>query len=239
MRRGAGVRPGRSRRRRWTRLAILLTGILLGAALLLSLSTCHPRWYEPAAIDHARLPMDKQTLVAMVDGIGAALNEGRETQLTLREGQVNRWLAARHALWPDAVVDFGGLDHPQVRFMPGRIRAAARIRMGGWRSVVSLTCAVTTAPTGIEIVVEEVRLGALPMPRGWLVRRLAELPAAARSMESDAGAGIIRLKRTGVWSNGKRPFHIRTLDVQAGAVHIGLEPTDERPTEAGVSRHRN
>lgn len=203
--------------------------LLAGAGVLALAVTRRPAWYQPAAIDHARLPADRQALVGRLDEISAALNERRRVEFTLDAGQINRWLAARAELWPEATADWGPCDQPQIDFLPERIRVAALVRYAGLRTVASVVCRVRVDAQHVRVECESAHLGALPVPLGWLAARwpgLADLTANGRVAREDQ-AWV--LENDWVWSNGKRRYRIERLELDAGRAAVTLRPLRSTP----------
>ena len=216
-------RPAPTLRRR-AAIALLVALPLALAALTLT-ATCRPRSYRPASTDYTRLHADKRDLAALVDEIGAALNGGRPVQLQLREDQINRWIAARAGMWPEAAVDIRPLRDPQLTFHDGGIRFAALAEHAGWRAVLSITCHVAVTGDRVLIRCDAARLGLLPLPAGWFSRLVTTaLRGTGVSVEASPD-GALALRNDWLWPNGKRRFRLADLRVSAAAVHLGLEPT--------------
>lgn len=225
------LRPGGglpcSRRQRVGLAAGLL--LLAGGVVLALAVTRRPAWYQPATIDHARLPADRQALMGQLDEISAALNAHRSVQVTLNAGQVNRWLAARAELWPETDLDWDPCDQPQIDFLPGRIRVAALVRHAGLRAVASVVCRLSVDEQYVRVQCETARLGAVPVPLDWLARQwpgLADIRAEGRVARADQ-AWV--LENEGVWSNGRKRYRIERLEIDAGHAVVTLRPLRSTP----------
>lgn len=206
-------------------VAVLLVGILVAGFAL----TRRPAWYQPLPVDPAWLHADKAALIGLEDEISAALNAGRPIRFELREDQLNRWLAARADMWPEAVTDFGGLEQPWVSLVAGTLRGAATVRRGGVRGVLVLTGRVDVTDDTITVHWDTARLGAVPIPQKWVSYALAQLPPSARVTTDEGTAGMVALRNELVWPNGRRHFRLREFQVSDGAVNIMLEPLATRP----------
>lgn len=211
----------------WLRsLGLFAVLLVFGLVGLGCAAACRPRWYTPAAVDYTHLPADKQALVALVDGIGDALNAGQPIEVQLEQAQVNRWIAARREIEMDlSGLPLDLLERPCVNFLSdGRLRVAWLAERRGWRAVVTIELRLTLKDDEVLVECTELRLGALPLPRDWAGK------AVAAALE---GAGYpVRFERNrvacipgqGVWQNGRRPFRIERLTIEAGRMVLALSP---------------
>ena len=220
-------RSYRARVRRRRQL-LLAAGLPCAAALLLVLAaTYRPAWYRPAGVDQARLHADKAALFELEDQISAALNAGREIRLQVSEDQINRWLAARAELWPEAGIDLGGLHDPVVSLSHGAICAAATASEGPLRGIIGVSCHIAVTDDEVAIHCDRVRLGAIPVPWRWISDALPR--SALQDMEAiTKGNRTITLFNDWLWPNGKRRCRLRELHVADGAVEVVIEPLSAR-----------
>lgn len=195
--------------------------LLLGAYLAL---TFRPAWYQPAAVDRGRLHADKTALAQLQDDISAALNAGRTARIRLDEAQFNRWLTARGELWPELGADPEGIEQPVVRLADGVIQIAALARVRGAEGVVELAGRVEPTAESIVVQCEHVRVGAVPIPRDWVLGQVSRRLARAANTKLTVTDGALRLANEWVWPNGKRRFRVAEFVVSAGAVEVALEP---------------
>lgn len=208
----------------WTACLLIPSGCLtFGLA-----ATCRPSWYRPAAVDHSRLWADKAALVKLQDDISAALNAGRSIRLELDAAQVNRWLAARAEMWPDAALDLGPLSDPQVCFAHAGIRLGATARRGGFGSVVSLECSIDVTDDSVVIYCESARLGAVPIPLAWLTDRLAEPFSSGPLIVREDLPGAAAIANDWIWPNGKRRCRLGELSIDDGKASVLLEPLERK-----------
>jgi hypothetical protein len=224
--RGAARATLRRVRRNWR--AVLLIGLATGVftiVLLYLLATARPHWYQPAAIDYARLRDDKAALSALENQVSAALNAGREVRLHLTAEQVNRWIVARRELAdivPEVAADLPGAAEPVVTFEPGAIRIGVTAGEGGLRGVVSARFRPELRAGELAIRYESVRVGYAPVPRTAIAQILARLPVG-RDLRVDPDEGVT-LASDFVWWNGKQPCHVRELTVGAGTLEVVIAP---------------
>lgn len=222
-----------SGRWRGTRRWVILTaaGVFLAVlAALVGAAVRRPSWYAPPEVDHARLKTDKRDLVQLLDAIGEALNAGRGIDFELSEAQVNRWLAAGPEFWPDLKLETAALRSPQVAFRTGnRIRVGGLAASGSLQVVVSATAAVTVEPDSLLVSLTGAKVGALPLPRAAVWRLLALPSGWSGQPQADPANDTLRWPNDWTWSNGKRRFRVRRLEVERGVVRVALEPFGAGP----------
>jgi len=204
-------------------LAVVLAAGLVGLSCA---ATCRPRWYAPVSVDYTCLPADKQALVALIDGIGDALNAGRPVEVRLEETLVNRWIAARREIEMDlSGLPLHLLGRPCVQFLSGgRLRLAWPLERQGWQSVVTIEMHLALEDGEVLVECTGLRLGYLPVPRSWARRAVSAALAGGEQpvwLERD---GAVRLPGRGVWQNGRRPFTIDRLTIEAGRMTFTLSP---------------
>lgn len=196
--------------------------VLLSAAVVLSLK--RPDWYRPGAIDYAHLEEDKRALVGLYDRISAALNAGRTAEIRIDQAQLNRWIAANAELWPELAPRFAVVDQPMIRFADaGRVEVAATFSQGEWRSVGSAVIRVA-APDRLRGHVVRLQVGSLSVPAAWL------WPMVRSRLEENARHGVefegdgLAVFNEWVWENGRVPFRVSEIEVQAGEARLVLAP---------------
>lgn len=212
--------------RLWGLLSLITTVLVI--VFVVGAATCRPSWYEPAAVDPARLRTDKQELVELFDSIGDALNNGQAIRCELDEAQFNRWLAARDEIWPLVGFEFEleGASYPQIQLLEGN-----RLRFGftSTRSPVSVVMSVTLrlelSGTDLLVHLEGVRAGALPIPRSLVTRALRTQEGALDLVDG----ATIRLPNDAIWPNGERPFRIESIEISAGRALVELAPLSGGP----------
>lgn len=215
----------RSRRTRWR--IWLVSAAALAFLLLLGLvvaATYRPAWYAPAPIDFARLRDDKAALAALEDEISAALNAGREIRLQINAAQINRWLAARAEIWPQAAIPLANLDQPQVLLRDGQFSIGATGSAGEWRAVVALTGTVTVHDDRVSLELLAAHVGAVPIPAARLTQRLAGLVADHGHLRPTGDGRTLSLPNEWVWPNGKRRCRLREVSIRAGVMEVVLQP---------------
>lgn len=205
------------------RFYFVLAAIALTAAFLFSFALCRPASYRVRAVDFAMLPGDKQSLAELVQSVADRLNTGQDAEILLNEEQVNRWITARHELWPaEQLPELSGIKQPAVRFLgEGRIEIAATSAGRVFPVVVSIQTRVTLDPEGVMLTPAAAYIGRLPIP----IAIIEQLLSGAREFRfrSNNSYGFL-LERTGVWPNGRRGYEITHLTVETGRARIVLKP---------------
>ncbi len=199
------------------------------AAFGLGLALTHrPGWYRPQGIDRARLHADKLAMADLQEQISAALNQGRPVRFRLEEDQLNRWIAARAEMWPEAAIDLGGLERPQAVLSEKGIRLGATVKRASLEAVITLNCRLELGEEYLTVRYDTPRAGAIPLPRSWLMDLLVELPGVEPAALRSLRPGTIRVRNELVWPNGKRRCRLRELTPLPGAIEVVLEPVAGR-----------
>ncbi|NOS99766.1 MAG: hypothetical protein HOP29_03975 [Phycisphaerales bacterium] len=231
------------RLRRWT--AIIKLALALGGSLLFSLwlsVSCIPAWYDPPTVAEADLPRIRAAVPNAYQSFTDRVVNGAPFTFTLRAAELNEWIAARDALWPDARGTVPGWLHgPVIAFERDRIILAARVTSGSTNAVVSARFAITASADTVEIRLVGIAVGALPLPRSllpndferqvrdWLDR--ANLPMDRPTTGDGDRAGLrppltdgIRIPNRFHWSNGRRDFRLVGITSRDGSVNLTVEP---------------
>jgi hypothetical protein len=204
--------------------------IVPATAAGLGLAVTHrPGWYRPTSVDHSRLRADKAALADLQEQISAALNSGREVRFQLHEDQLNRWLAARAEIWPESATELDRWQHPQVSMADGHIRLAATATCGSFQAIVALTCRVEVSDNEVVLRYDAFRLGALPIPRGWVSNLVGGGPAPSHPALRSGGSGTLVVVNGWTWPNGRRRCRLRSLAIAAGVADVVIEPCPGRP----------
>lgn len=184
-----------------------------------------PARYRPASIDFTRLDDDKRALVNLLDRIGAELNAGRPVAFELSADQINRWIAARGEIWPDASFPLESLDRPAVWFTRnGWVGVAAEARWGGWRAIPSVQAAIECDGAHVRLRPMRVAVGTAPVPWLWLRRVVEPLLAGGNGRVRLTADGALEAPCDWVWPNGKRPMRIARVEATGGWLRVEIEP---------------
>jgi hypothetical protein len=214
-------------RRKWLRLTLLALPIAIAGLLLTAGAavTCRPSWYEPASIDYSRLQDDKRAQLRLENEISAALNGNRPIEFDLDQAQVNRWIAARHELWPAEAPSLEPFQRPQIVFLDGnRVRLGALLEQSGIQCVFSATFRLQPQADGLAVTCDSLHAGALPAPRRLIAKAARNLTDRFGLDRQTLTEGKTTLPIEGTWPNGKRRFRIADLTVRNGVLHVSLEP---------------
>ncbi len=192
--------------------------LLLGGGGLLVGLVWRPAWYRPAAVDYGRLREDKAALVALEEEISAALNAGRSIRVEIRAEQLNRWLAARHEIWPNLIAELADLEDPVAEIGAGTVRLGVLWKRGHWRAVLSVQAEVLETRDELAVRCDAPRVGAVPIPRDWV----AGIPPAMGATWDTSG--VLRIPNCWIWPNGRRACRLTALECRPGVVMVELGP---------------
>jgi hypothetical protein len=148
--------------------------VVLAGGVLLTQRT--PSFYRAAMAsadaDDGQTAGAARRLVSDVSALQAAFMREGPWEAAFSETDINAWLAAdlprNHAqLLPAVAAD------PRLRLESGRVEAGVRVGAGRASAVAWLSLEVRLRdPNQLGIVLEDARLGGLPLPRGPLLREI-------------------------------------------------------------------
>ncbi|MDO8631490.1 MAG: hypothetical protein Q7R41_13470 [Phycisphaerales bacterium] len=228
---------------------ISLIAAPLGSLTLWLALEHRPGWYAPAVLDEQGVQAARRDATNAVDQFGDQLVRRQPFEVVLRDDALNAWLTAMPSIWPDAARAVPReLHDPALRFESGLLRIGALYEVSGWRAIVSGAAAAALAADGatIELRLVETCCGSVPMPPSLIARAAnPHLHAAAMSDGKQSSApetphGAIssihevrsveqlyrgvRIRNRFVWPNGKRPFRIDQITIDAGELRLRIEP---------------
>ncbi len=239
----------------WTRNKQLIRRIVacislmtFGALLVIWLIFQHkPVWYQPVKVNDAVIQHAQLTSTEMLDEFGRQMVVGKPFNVTLKQEDVNEWLATLPHLWRDARRAIPkGLSDIAVDFSPGFVRIGAHVEKKGWRVIANLKISIAVVDTDrvIRLALMEAKGGSLEMPHSVLDRLLQDVfnqakwqidgntsnttssydPLAnVRSLE-DLRAGVV-VPNDFIWPNGKRRGRISAIDITEGEIRLRIEPS--------------
>jgi len=236
--------PG-ARRRRWIRFlcgCVALSVIGLGAVWLTFQHK--PAWYRPARVSQGQLQDIRDSLTDANLEFSGALVGGQPFDFVLDDARVNRWLAAREHIYPDAKPWVPvWIRDPAVAFEGGRVILGGVIEFDGWNVVASVHVAVELVDDGVRLRLAGVRGGSLPIPLssgdralGDLVRRsdrsgdslpeaLSRLIAEMRTRApSDVLREGTRVANRFEYPDGHRLFRILNCELNDGTMTLRIQP---------------
>jgi hypothetical protein len=135
-----------------------------------------PAFYGQRLAGGARPAADEQAARRLVTAVSALhadfLRVGRWAGV-FDERDINAWLAVdlprNHATILPA-----GVSAPRVEFLPGRVRAGARLGSGFFSAIAWIDAEVTLRePNQLGIRLADARLGGVPLPQGPILRAIA------------------------------------------------------------------
>lgn len=223
----------RRRLRRWRPYMIAASVVF---ALGLWLTFQHkPGWYRPVEASEAVVARARREAPNLVDQISGALVRGETIAVTLREDQVNEWLAALPVAWPEfRELIPAGVTQPTVRITEEGLRVGCHLESSGWKVIVGVVwhVAVVEGGASVEIRLGSVQAGSLPIPAAVLK------PMLNRALAQEGGGGNqgstvrsadelfegVRMENRFEWPNGRRLFRIGRLTTGDKELVIVLHP---------------
>ncbi len=206
-------------RRQWIRWAAgggaLLTAL---AAMALFAATSQPGWYQPATVGPAEYAAIRNEVPNFGSDIGTYLQRGQPFRIVIQDKDINRWIAARDAIWPGLGTALPEhLSNPMVAFEPGRIVLGIQYQGKGIASVLSLGVNLQMETNGgaIHVRVDRLRAGYLPVPR-MLVDG-----AARKALDREASRHLNSLMRH-IWSQAGEYLPASDLASNSRAGNIPL-----------------
>ena len=222
---------------------LVLGGLVAVACGLVGVAVClqHvPDFYrERIATGDAEIAavgeQDSRRLLTKLSALHGAFVQPGPWEAAISEREINAWLRTdlprNHSrLLPS------GLAEPQVELGSKRVRAAIRVGSGLFSAVASLDVEVLLRDVNqLGIVLEDARLGALPLPRGPILReiarRIAQLGMVTELRRLD-GRTVLVVYIPSTHEAGMMSHWLQSLALQKGEVLVsGL-------TRQGVERLR-
>ncbi len=172
-------------RRIWRAMLVLLATFVVGAAILLTAayraSQAVPEFYEAALV--SKPIQQKAAADALERQVLNLHNEVRRPgrwEARFSQEQINGWLAADlPSKFPGALPR--GVSDPRVHIQPEKMQLAVRYQQGDVLTVLSLAgdAYLTDRPNEIAVRIERVRAGAVPVPLGQFLEKIAERASEA------------------------------------------------------------
>lgn len=234
--------PSPARRRSVLRLALVLAAVAAGVVAVAGFAATRvPEFYRQrlavaGAEDSAR------RLVSDVSALHAAFVREGSWEAAVSERDLNAWLASdlprNHArLLPQAV------SEPRLRFTPRRVHAAARVGAGLASTVAVLVAEVQLRePNQLGIVVEDARLGSLPLPRGLVlgvIRRRFDQIGMVTAVRRLDGRPVLVVYIPSTHESGGMSHWLESLSIGEGSVAFaghtrpGRSPLVTQPAGGG------
>lgn len=204
--------------------------IALPLILLAMWLTVHhrPGWYRPPVLDADGSQRARREAMGAADDFGDRLVRGEPFTVTLDDTSVNAWLAALPTIWPESREWLPPeLLQPAVGFAEGRLRIGARLERRELSTIVSFDVIPVIADDGksVSIKLAAIRGGALPIPVSMIEPYLKPILAKnADEKQPTPSDALVSFPNRFTWPNGQRRFAIRRIDIQAGKVHLDIEP---------------
>jgi hypothetical protein len=238
------IRPARRLRRvmMWISLSFAATIVIV-----ILLFHRRPSWFRPPTVDESLVQRARQSSLNTADWFGDQLVRGVEFDMVLEDRIVNEWIAAAHRLWPQ--IEDGWppeIISTALSFQADRIWIGAHVRHGAWQAVVNAGLRVELITHGEQLAIhtEELRIGALPLPRvlaEWLLSRvvaapahptigkqpLSEIMAGLHGPRADDHADATVISNDFEWPNGKRRFRVLGISAVDGRATLHIRPESD------------
>ena len=189
-----------TRKRRWIVAGALVAAAVVAPTTLWLLVTYQPAFYRKLAVmpPERRKAEAKKFVAQSLQLRNDIVNEPR-WEAVFSDDQVNSWLEE------DLVAHFAdqvpaGVHEPRVAFEVDRVHLGFQLDQGPVRSVVSVSARLrVTSPNELELTVESIRAGIVPIPSEKLLERITD-QARSRGLdvrwERDGDARIAYVKYT-------------------------------------------
>jgi len=210
-----------TRRRSVLRLALVLATLAAGALAMAGFAATRvPEFYrQRLAIEGAE--DSARRLVSDVSALHASFVREGSWEAAFSEHDINAWLASdlprNHGrLLPQAVAN------PRLRFTPRRVHAALRLGAGLASTVAVLVAEVQLRePNQLGIVVEDARLGSLPLPRGLVlgaIRRRFDQIGMVTAVRRLDGRTVLVVYIPSTHESGGMSHWLESLSIGEGTV---------------------
>jgi hypothetical protein len=235
----------------------VVVGLLVAGGVLVAYawraSQAVPEFYERALVAAPPPAVQKQAADELEREVLDLHNEARRPgrwEARFSQEQINGWLAADlPAKFPGALP--AGVSEPRVALEPDRLQLAVRYQQGEVSTVLSAAgdAYLTDRPNEVAIHLHYVRAGAVPVPLGQFLEKIARratdagLPLRWTESEGDPVA-IVTLPLDREEFRG-RNLQVEQLEIEDGAIVIcgRTEPaetlTAEKPEDAAASPDRH
>ncbi len=226
----------RGRFRRWLpRIGATAVGcILVGVAAGWMCYRYIPTWYQPAYVPIEDEQAARDELGAAFTALSRGMGRGETFEFIVRQDELNRWLVARHRIWPASKRWIPEqIEGPMIVFGEGEVILAGTWSGPGPRSVISIRVQVEADAGQLRTRVTSVRGGALPFPLGPIKRELSRLevdrdghprpllPDDTSILDAVEGAP---LPRDISWSQPRGKFRVESLTITLGELRARLRP---------------
>lgn len=224
----------------------IVRGVIIAAVLgIISLASLFmasrgtPTWYEPPVVDDAMAEDARRSLSDAYQQFTDAVVAGEPFTYRISEKTVNTWLAARERMWPAAADTLPSqIDSPMVAFRDGNIAVAARVKLTGLWTVVSMRSSAHADDHWLVVGPITILAGSVPMPLrtvGSIIDKTNTADLDLRNLRhlADPTKSIHRLtdlingfaiRNELYWANGERYFRITGINAENGWLTISVEP---------------
>lgn len=185
-----------------------------------------PSWYRPPRVPAEKLQSVRDNWLATIELFRGALNQDHPFTFTLRQDQLNTWLAVSKQITGSPWVP-PHIEDPFVRFESDGVTIAGTVTIRGVRTVLNASINVGVEQNRIAVQIDTIRGGSLGIPGFWVRNCLEPLklrehnPYMPRPVELLTGAFLPAEYEI---TNPKRRFRIRDIRLESGEIIVEIEP---------------
>ncbi len=226
------------KRRRWLRRLSLTVGV----ATLISLGVAwmifqhKPDWYHPAHVDDLTLETAQHSFTTFVDDTSHKMVKGTPFDIVLNQQQINIWLAAMPALFPQARKELPDwLSESAVSVSSDMLRVGVRYDKNGWRAILNAGVQLSVSQDGASIMLalREAHGGSIPIPHSTLKKILSGMidhqndkksSILSQTQSVDEVFTGLNIDNNFLWPNGRRPYRIESMSFHDGKIKLRIDP---------------
>ena len=215
------VEASPAKRRSPARLAVVITALVAAALAVAGFAATRTPEFYRQRLEVDRAEESARRLVSDISALHASFIREGAWEAAFSEQDINAWLASdlprNHGrLLPRAV------SGPRLRFTPRRVHAAVRLG-GSLASTVAVIVAEVQLrePNQLGIVVEDARLGSLPLPRGLVlgeIRRRFDQIGMVTAVRRLDGRTVLVVYIPSTHESGGMSHWLESLSIGEGTV---------------------
>lgn len=227
---------------KWTAAALLILPVLLAVIGWLCFQRI-PGWYQPVYVGPADLDDVRNSLPNTWQALTENAVRGETFDFCIDAKMITAWLVARDALYPDSrdwLPEW--IRDPVIVFESDRGIIGARVKREGIEAIVAVHIIGEVDGDRINLRLEQVTAGALPIPSDWIIDLLhdrlarvrvdrekvpAELANAIETLKRDPGSAFesgLQIGNLFEIKNGNRTIKIHRMWTKDNCLWLRIEP---------------
>lgn len=229
----AACRP--AGRRSWRRIVVALLAVAAASGVAVATVAARVPEFYRQRLSVVGAEASARRLVSDVSALHASITREGPWEAAFDEGDVNAWLAF------DLPRNHGRLlpawaSEPRVRFEPRRVQVATRVGRGLASAVATVEAEVQLRePNQLGIVVEDARIGGLPIPTGPVLaelRRRCDRIGMVTSVRRLEHRSVLMVYIPSTHESGGLSHWLESLAVGDGSVAVAGHTRSSRPAVA-------